>query len=131
MKAASVVKMSQNVLIGFVAFLLAFYFTTMVEKSGEKVSARQIWDRFPKFILGFAAITVITSLGFLSTGAVDATKLIRSWIFAFAFVSIGAETSIREFGKIGKAPAIAFTTAQAFNIVWTLLISYILFSAME
>ena len=130
MKAASVVKMSQNVLIGFVAFILAFYFTTVVEKSGEKVSARQIWDRFPKFILGFAAISIIASLGLLSAGAVDTTKLIRSWIFAFAFVSIGAETSIREFGRIGRAPAIAFTVAQIFNIVWTLVISYILFSAM-
>lgn len=130
MKAASVVKMSQNVLIGFVAFLLAFYFTTVVEKSGEKVSTRQIWDRFPKFILGFAAVTVIASLGLLSTGAVDTTKVVRSWIFAFAFVSIGAETSIREFSKIGKAPAIAFTVAQAFNVVWTLVISYILFSAL-
>ena len=131
MKAASVVKMSQNVLIGFVAFLLAFYFTTVIEKSGEKVSTRQIWDRFPKFILGFAAVTIITSLGFLSTGAIDATKLIRSWIFAFAFVRIGAETSIREFSKIGKAPFITFTVAQAFNIIWTLLISYILFSALD
>ncbi|MCZ7381338.1 MAG: putative sulfate exporter family transporter [Candidatus Methanoperedens sp.] len=130
MKAASVVKMSQNVLIGFVAFLLAFYFTTVVEKSGEKVSTRQIWDRFPKFIIGFAAVTIITSLGLLSTGAIDTTKLIRSWIFAFAFVSIGAETSIREFSKIGKAPFITFTIAQAFNIVWTLIISYILFSAL-
>lgn len=131
MKAASVVKMSQNVLIGFVAFLLAFYFTTVVEKTGEKVSTRQIWDRFPKFILGFAAVTVISSLGLLSAGAIDATKVIRSWIFAFAFVSIGAETSIREFSKIGRAPAIAFTVAQTFNIVWTLVISYFLFSAVE
>lgn len=131
MKSASVVKMSQNVLIGFVAFLLAFYFTTIVEKSGEKVSTRQIWDRFPKFIPGFAAVTIITSLGLLSSGTVDATKVIRSWIFAFAFVSIGAETSIKEFSKIGRAPFIAFTVAQAFNVVWTLLISYILFSALD
>ncbi|NJD54283.1 MAG: putative sulfate exporter family transporter [Candidatus Methanoperedens sp.] len=131
MKSASVVKMSQNVLIGFVAFLLAFYFTTVVEKSGEKVSTRQIWDRFPKFILGFAAVTIITSLGLLSSGTVDVTKVIRSWIFAFAFVSIGAETSIKEFSKIGRAPFIAFTVAQAFNVVWTLLISYILFSALD
>lgn len=131
MKAASVVKMSQNVLIGFVAFLLAFYFTSIVEKSGEKVSLRQIWDRFPKFILGFAAVTIIASLGLLSADAVNTTKVLRSWIFAFAFVSIGAETSIREFGKIGRAPAIAFTVAQTFNVLWTLLISYILFSALE
>ncbi len=131
MKAASVVKMSQNVLIGFVAFLLAFYFTSIVERSGEKVSLVQIWDRFPKFILGFAAVTIIASLGLLSADAVNSTKLIRSWIFAFAFVSIGAETSIREFSKIGKAPAIAFTVAQSFNVVWTLAISYILFSALE
>ncbi len=131
MKAASVVKMSQNVLIGFVAFLLAFYFTSVVERSGEKVSPGHIWDRFPKFILGFAAVTILASLGLLSADAVNSTKLIRSWIFAFAFVSIGAETSIREFSKIGRAPAIAFTIAQSFNVIWTLAISYILFSALE
>ena len=49
---ASIVKQTQNVLIGVVAFLLALYFTTVVEGKKEKPSASIIWQRFPKFVLG-------------------------------------------------------------------------------
>ena len=61
-KAAVLVKMIQNILIGFIAFFVAIYFATHINKgSGEKVGAGEIWTRFPKFIIGFFVASLIAS----------------------------------------------------------------------
>ncbi len=45
------------------AFCVAVYFTTKVEaeETGNKVGLMEIWYRFPKFVLGFMAASVIFS----------------------------------------------------------------------
>ena len=65
-QVASIVKATQNALIGVVTFLLALYFALVVERRpGERPSPRQIWDRFPKFVLGFVAASALYSLGWV------------------------------------------------------------------
>jgi uncharacterized membrane protein YadS len=60
MSVAVLVKMAQNVLIGVVAFLLAIWFSLKNNKtSGEKPSAKEIWTRFPKFVIGFIVTSII------------------------------------------------------------------------
>ncbi len=126
---ASVVKLSQNALIGIVAFLLALYWTLRVEKNpGEKPGLLEIWYRFPKFILGFILTSLLVSTSILDPNISEITKLIRGWLFAFAFVSIGLDTNFKELLKLGGGkPAVAFITAQVFNIIITLVLAYILF----
>ena len=59
------------------------------------------------------------------------TKGYREWFFALAFVSIGLETRFKELVTVGKGrPLLAFVTAQAGNIIWTLLIVWLLWSGM-
>ncbi len=62
-KVAAVVKMIQNVLIGVVAFVVAIYWCTKVERDpcGPKPNAMEIWYRFPKFILGFVGASLLFS----------------------------------------------------------------------
>jgi len=57
------VKSIQNILIGFIAFAGAIFFTSRVEKSNatQRVTAAEIWYRLPKFILGFFAASLIAS----------------------------------------------------------------------
>jgi uncharacterized integral membrane protein (TIGR00698 family) len=126
---ASVVKLSQNALIGVVAFLLALYWTLRVERNpAEKPSVLEIWYRFPKFILGFIVVSILVSTGVFDPKISELTKLIRGWFFAFAFVSIGLDTNFKELLKLGGGkPAIAFITAQVFNIIVTLVLAYLLF----
>jgi uncharacterized membrane protein YadS len=62
---ASIVKQTQNALIGVVAFLLALYFTTVVEGKKEKPSPMIIWQRFPKFVLGFIVTSLIFTFAFI------------------------------------------------------------------
>ena len=59
-KSAVLVKMIQNILIGFIAFFVALFFATNVNrKEGEKVGAGEIWKRFPKFIIGFFVASLV------------------------------------------------------------------------
>ena len=128
---ATVVKMSQNALIGIAAFLLALYFVVRVEKKpDEKPSAAMIWHRFPKFVLGFVLVSVLASFGLFSADIVGALKALSKWAFAMAFFSIGLELSIRELGKMGWRPLAVYGAATVFNTIVALGVAWIVFGAL-
>lgn len=137
MKAGVIVKMSQNVLIGFVAFILAIVWSFKKAEDvpgGEKPTLMEIWYRFPKFVLGFIILSALFSFQ-INQELVAATKGIltglRTWWFALAFTCIGLDTNIRELTKMdGGRPAAAFLIAQGFNIFWTLLLAWLIFGGV-
>ncbi len=137
---ASVVKLSQNVLIGFTAFLLAVYWVFKVERNPatEKPKPIEIWYRFPKFILGFLIASIlftfvlVPSMGTDTVGGMlKITKGFRGWFFALTFVSIGLGTKFSELVKIGRGkPVIAFIAATIFDLVISLITAYIFFGGI-
>ena len=135
MKTGVIVKFSQNALIGVAAFILAIWWTVKAgAASGQKPSAGIIWERFPKFVLGFIVASAIFSF-LLSADLVNGTKSalgeLRVWWFAMAFVCIGLETRFVDLASMGQGrPALAFLGAQAINIFWTLLLAYLLFGGV-
>ena len=136
-KTGVIVKISQNVLIGVAAFILAIVWTLKRAEGvpgAEKPTAMEIWYRFPKFVLGFIIASVVFSF-FLNPDAVNATKGVlaglRTWWFALAFTCIGLDTRLCELAKLGGGrPALAFLIAQWFNIFWTLLLAYLIFGGV-
>jgi uncharacterized membrane protein YadS len=135
MKAAVIVKFSQNALIGVAAFVLSLWWTMRGGKqAAERPSARVIWDRFPKFVLGFMAASVVFSF-LLQPSLVAETggvfRGLRTIWFALAFTCIGLETRFVELlGLEQGRPALAFLGAQAVNVIWTLLVAYLLFGGV-
>jgi len=134
MEVAVVVKMAQNVLIGLAAFLLAIWFTFKGKEVTEKPTAMEIWFRFPKFVVGFIAASVLFSF-VLSDATVKTvtaiTPAVRGWWFTLAFLCIGLETKFSELVSMGGGrPAGAFLIAQAFNIIWTLIFAYLIFGGI-
>ena len=141
---AAVVKMVQNTLIGVVAFLVAVFWVTRIERddggsSQQKPDAMEIWRRFPKFILGFLAASVIFS--FLLTPSLgdarvadilDLTSDFRGWFFCLAFVSIGLESRFRDLAAqtSGGRPIQLYLTGQTFNVVLTLVAAYLAFGGI-
>ncbi len=135
-KAGVIVKFSQNVLMGVAAFLIAGWwaYTKNQTQGRQRVSIKTIWQRFPVFVLGFIAVSLLFSF-ILSS---DTTKQVSGFLnalrtqwFALAFVSIGLEARFRELFQLqGGRPALAFLGAQAFNILWTLLWAYLLFGGL-
>lgn len=135
LKISTIVKFSQNVLLGLAAFAISVYWTyTSKDKKDnrvEKPTLGLIWERFPKFVLGFVAASLIFS--FLLNSSVvsnvkDSLKSIQTLWFVLAFTSIGLETKFSDlFNSASKKPLYAFLTAQLFNIIVTLVVAYFLF----
>ncbi len=134
----SIVKLSQNVLIGVAAFFIATWW--VMRKSpdqklnGEKPSLQLVWERFPKFVLGFIAASLIFSF-LIPTDTVKQVggflKSLQTVWFALAFVAIGLEARFADLMKMqGGRPALVFISAQLFNIFWTLLWAYLLFGGI-
>ena len=134
MKVGVTVKMSQNVLIGLAAFILSVVWTMKGVKEGEEATLWEIWYRFPKFVLGFLASSILFSfiLSDATTKAISRPlQNLEVWWFALAFTSIGLETRFTDIAKLGGGrPALAFLVAQAFNVVWTLILAYLLFGGI-
>ncbi len=136
-KAGVIVKFSQNVLIGVAAFALSVWWSMRARKekgTAQKVSVAVIWERFPKFVLGFIAASLVFSF-VLDAGLVKEAKPIlnslRNFWFALAFVSIGLETHFGDLIKMeGGRPALAFLGGQAFNVVLTLILAWLLFGGV-
>lgn len=142
LQVAATIKMIQNVLIGVTAFCVALYWCTRVDVNacGERVSAMEIWHRFPKFVLGFLAVSIIFSITSSSLGADFGKMLVdngtnkvsvplRGWFFGLSFVAIGLTTNFRELAKYfkGGKPIILYVCGQSLNLCLTLLMAWIMF----
>lgn len=138
LKYATIVKFSQNVLLGLAAFAISIFwaYRSRGENSAtKKVSAKVIWERFPKFVLGFILASIVFSF-FLSPETAKASgKVIKSFSsfwFNLAFISIGLETRFADLRvKEYKRPFYSFLIAQTFNIFFTLGISWLLFQIIS
>ncbi|SDB61900.1 conserved hypothetical integral membrane protein [Desulfonatronum thiosulfatophilum] len=141
MFVAATVKMIQNILIGVIAFGVAVYWCARVDcVPGQSVSKMEIWYRFPKFVLGFIAASIIFSWILISMGTagdvmIDQgvlrgfTRPIREWFFILAFASIGLSSNFREMAhhfKGGK-PVILYVCGQSLNLVLTLVVAYLMY----
>ncbi|MGV3530849.1 MAG: YeiH family protein [Chthoniobacteraceae bacterium] len=134
MKTGVIVKFSQNVLIGIAAFVLSIWWTMRSNSQAEKPTARVIWDRFPKFVIGFVTASLVFSF-LLPHGFVGETKKmlsgLRTFWFALAFVSIGLETRVTDLiSQGGGRPAATFVLAQTANVIWALLLAWLLFGGI-
>lgn len=141
LNVAATIKMIQNILIGVIAFGVAIYFTRMGSGPGEKIGAGEIWRRFPKFVLGFIGASILFSIlyglldshmayAILDQGVIGGfTSHLRGWLFCLAFVSIGLSTNFRELKShfTGGKPFILYVCGQAFNLLLTLVMAYIMF----
>lgn len=135
LKISTIVKFSQNVLLGLAAFAISIYWTYAKsvdeETKRDKPTLKIIWERFPKFVLGFVFASLLFSF-VISPEKVDAVKgslknLQGLW-FTLAFTSIGLETNFKDlFVQDNKKPLYAFLIAQTFNVAITLLIALLLF----
>lgn len=135
LKFSTIVKFSQNVLLGVAAFAISLYWTytkhPAAEQQENKPTLAVIWERFPKFVLGFIGASLLFSF-VVSPGAAaqvkDSLKNLQGLWFALAFTSIGLETRFADLFKASnKKPLYAFLLAQTFNIFITLAIAFFLF----
>ncbi len=139
---ATTVKVFIDIFIGIWAFILAVIWCSKIEgKSGEKARAGQIWERFPKFVIGyFVTFLAIMLIAVAFPGALDKAKgamsqanVFRGIFFVMTFLSIGAATDFRKLREegIGKLAAVYILCLFGFIIWIGLLISWIFFHGVK
>ncbi len=132
----------RDVWIGIWAFVLAIVATTRWERTatGGRPDIAQIWWRFPKFVIGFIAASLIVTAATSGYSLADFNKTVnpalvaplkdlRSWAFIFCFFSIGLTTRFRELANAGAKPFLAFSAGVAVNVVLGFVLSAYVFAA--
>jgi uncharacterized integral membrane protein (TIGR00698 family) len=134
LEISTIVKFSQNVLLGLAAFAISVYWTYTKKDNSvsmERPTLAMIWDRFPKFVLGFVAASLLFSFAIdaaVVSQVKESLKSIQTLWFVLAFTSIGLETRFSDlFNSSSRKPMYAFLIAQTFNVLITLVIAYLLF----
>jgi uncharacterized integral membrane protein (TIGR00698 family) len=131
----------RDVWIGIWAFVLAIISITRWERTeiGRRPDAAEIWWRFPKFVLGFVAASLIVTAVAGSYSLADYNKIVnpalvapvkdlRTWAFTFCFLSIGLTTRFRELARTGAKPFLAFTSGVAVNVALGFVLSALVFA---
>jgi uncharacterized membrane protein YadS len=142
LNTATTVKIFIDVFIGVWAFILAIIWTTKIDpKPGEKVKAGEIWNRFPKFVIGYL-LTFVVMLGIvlaipamkddakIASGGVD---VFRKLFFALTFFSIGLVSNFKKLWEegIGRLTVVYLISLFGFIIWIGLLISWIFFHGVK
>ena len=140
---AVVVKATQNVLIGFVAFFIALYLSTRNASGGTtRPSFGIVWEKFPKFILGFVVASAVFSilqsndmLTLNDSGKIVETTLAKNFstfFFSLSFVCIGMDTRLKEIvSRENRSVLWSFVGAQLFNIVVTMFLAWLMFGIVK
>ena len=140
---AVVVKATQNVLIGFVAFFIALYLSTRNTNGGSaRPSFGIVWEKFPKFILGFvlasAVFSILQSNDMLTlndSGKIVETSLAKNFstfFFSLSFVCIGMDTRLKDIvSRENRRVLWSFVGAQLFNIVVTMFLAWLMFGIVK
>ena len=135
MKVGTIVKFSQNVLIGVAALALSMWWSVRTNASrNDSSGVGVIWQRFPKVVIGFVAASLLFSFVFTpervkqTSGALGS---LRTLWFALAFVSIGLEARVSDLLTLDDGrPLVSFLLAQGFNVIWTLVLAWLIFGGL-
>jgi uncharacterized membrane protein YadS len=109
-KIAVLVKSTRNALIGFVVLGFTLYWAARGEADeiapGVKAKATFIWEKFPKFVLGFLAVSTIATAHWLTKGQTANLANVSKWAFLLTFAGVGLTTDIRQIARTGWRPLV-------------------------
>ncbi len=142
MATTTTVKVFIDIFIAIWAFILAWIWSAKIERRAqEKIHLGQIWERFPKFILGymatFFAVILIAILGpNLVKGAKAAmgeANIFRGIFFVMTFFTIGVVSNFRKLWEegIGKLALVYIICLFGFIIWIGLFISWLFFHGVK
>jgi uncharacterized membrane protein YadS len=139
---AATIKVFIDIFIGIWAFVLGYIWTNHINRTSDKASVREIWERFPKFVIGFVLTFAVGLYLALATPAGIAAKVpaamgeantIRVIFFILTFFSIGVLSNFKRLWQegIGKLAAVYVVSLFGFVIWVGLLISWLFFAGVK
>jgi uncharacterized membrane protein YadS len=141
-KAFTLMKViGRDLWIGIWSIVWALIATIVWEKkeTGVRPDAREIWWRFPKFVIGFFLASMIMTMVTSGYSAADFNNVVkpnlimplvslRTWTFIFCFLSIGLTTRFRELEPVGWKAFSAFTIGVVVNVILGYILSVHVFA---
>ncbi len=103
-KLAILVKSTRNAMIGFVVLAYAIYWASQGQAKTVRNKAAFLWQKFPKFVLGFLLISVLATYQFFDKAQVGALANLSRWAFLLTFAGVGLRTNFRDMRKQGLRP---------------------------
>lgn len=142
MGAATTVKVFIDIFIGIWAFILAIIWSSVIERRpGERVRVTEIWERFPKFVIGYViTFLVVLYIGISFSGSMGKVKnamaegnVFRGIFFTMTFFTIGVVSDFRKLWEegIGRLAAVYLLCLFGFIIWIGLFISWLFFNGVK
>src|ERR1700746_520031 len=103
-KLAVLVKSTRNAMIGFVVLAYAIYWASKGQAKTISNKATFLWQKFPKFVLGFLLISVLATYHFFNKDQVGALANLSRWAFLLTFAGVGLRTNFSDMRKQGLRP---------------------------
>src|SRR3984893_2690833 len=120
-KLAVLAKTTRNAMIGFVVLAYAIYWASQGQAKTVGNKAAFLWQKFPKFVLGFLLVSLLATVGFFTKDQNVALANLSRWAFLLTFAGVGLRTNFREMRKQGLRPfAVGFigeVVIAAFTLV--------------
>jgi uncharacterized membrane protein YadS len=105
-KIAVLAKTTRNAMIGFVVLGYALYWAAREGRQAVGNKAAFLWQKFPKFVLGFLLISLLASLSFFNKDEVNNLANLSKWAFLLTFAGVGLRINFKEMKKQGLRPFI-------------------------
>ena len=117
---AILAKTARSSFIGFVVLGYAIYWASQGKAAVVEHKALFLWQRFPKFILGFLAISFFATAGFFTKGQLDSISNLSRWAFLPAFAGVGLRTNLKDLVGQGWRPLVVGILGEIFIALITL-----------
>jgi uncharacterized integral membrane protein (TIGR00698 family) len=103
-KVAVLAKTTRNALIGFVVLGYALYWARQGKAAAVDDRAAFLWQKFPKFVLGFLLISVLATAHVFTEDQVTSLANLSRWAFLLTFAGVGLRTDLRQLRTLGLRP---------------------------
>ena len=119
-KIAVLTKSTRNAMIGFVVLAYALYWASKGQAQVVTNKAAFLWQKFPKFVLGFLLISLLATVGAFDGKQITSLANLSRWAFLLTFAGVGLKTDFREIKKQGLRPFVVGALAELTITVVTL-----------
>jgi uncharacterized integral membrane protein (TIGR00698 family) len=111
-KIAVLTKGTRNATIGFVVLAYAVYWASRGQAREVKSKASFLWQKFPKFVLGFLVVSLLATFHAFQPAQVTSIANLSRWAFLLTFAGVGLNTNFREIRKQGLRPFLVGALAE-------------------
>jgi len=119
-KVAVLAKTARNAMIGFVVLGYALHWARKEGTAGVGNKAAFLWQKFPKFVLGFLIISAVATAHVFSKDQLSSLANLSRWAFLLTFAGVGLRTNIGEMRRQGLRPFVVGALGEVVIAILTL-----------